>query len=45
VLAEAAKEKLDVAPIAGAKLAALVERLYSSPAEVVALVKKINAAH
>jgi tripartite-type tricarboxylate transporter receptor subunit TctC len=45
LLAEAARQALDVDPVSGAEMQALVERLYRAPPEVVDLVQKINAAH
>jgi tripartite-type tricarboxylate transporter receptor subunit TctC len=44
LLAEAARQSLDVDPVSGAELQALVERLYRAPPDVVELVQKINGA-
>lgn len=43
-LAEAAKLKLEIAPVPGAEMQALVEQLYTAPPDVIELVKKINNA-
>ena len=45
LLADAAKQSLDVDPVSGAEMQTLIERLYRSPPEVVELAKKINNAH
>jgi tripartite-type tricarboxylate transporter receptor subunit TctC len=42
--AEAKKLKLEVAPVPGQEMQALVDQLYASPADVIDLVKKINSA-
>ena len=42
--AEAAKLKLEVAPVPGTEMQELVEQLYGSPPDVIELVKKINSA-
>jgi tripartite-type tricarboxylate transporter receptor subunit TctC len=42
--AEAAKLKLEIAPVSGGEMQDLVEQLYSSPPDVIELVKKINSA-
>ncbi len=44
LLAEAATQRLDIDPVSGAEIAALVERLYGTPPDVLDLVRKINAA-
>ena len=44
LLAEAAAQGLDVDPVSGAEIAALVDRLYATPPEVLELVRKINAS-
>ncbi len=44
LIAEAARQMLDVDPVGGAEMQALVNRLYDTPPEVVELVRKINAA-
>jgi tripartite-type tricarboxylate transporter receptor subunit TctC len=44
LLAEAAAQGLDVDPVSGAEIAALVDRLYGTPPEVLELVRKINAS-
>jgi hypothetical protein len=44
LLAEAAAQGLDVDPVSGAEIAALVDRLYGTPPEVLDLVRKINAS-
>ena len=44
LLAEAAGQGLDVDPVSGAEITALVDRLYGTPPEVLELVRKINAA-
>jgi hypothetical protein len=41
--AEAAKLKLEAAPVSGTEMQALVEQVYASPPDVIALVKKISA--
>jgi tripartite-type tricarboxylate transporter receptor subunit TctC len=42
--AEAAKLKLEIAPVPGGEMQELVEQLYDSPSDVIELVKKINSA-
>jgi tripartite-type tricarboxylate transporter receptor subunit TctC len=42
--AEAAKLKLEVAPVAGTEMQDLVAQLYQAPPDVIELVKKINSA-
>src|SRR5215468_641924 len=44
LIAESARMMLDVDPVNGLELQALVERLYDTPPEVIDLVKRINAA-
>ena len=44
VLADAAREGLAVDPVPGSELAAVVERLYETPASVLEIVKAINLA-
>jgi tripartite-type tricarboxylate transporter receptor subunit TctC len=44
VLAEAARQNLEVDPIGGSELQALIERLYAAPPEVIDLVQQISAA-
>ena len=44
LLAEAATQGLDVDPVSGAEIAALVDRLYGTPPDVLDLVRKINAS-
>ena len=44
LLAEAAAQGLDVDPVSGAEIAELVNRLYITPADILDLVRKINAA-
>ncbi len=44
LLAEAAKLKLEIAPVAGAEMQALVAELYTAPPDVIELVRKINSA-
>jgi tripartite-type tricarboxylate transporter receptor subunit TctC len=45
LLAEAARQSLDVDPVSGAEMQALVERLYRAPPDVIDdLVQKINSA-
>jgi tripartite-type tricarboxylate transporter receptor subunit TctC len=44
LLADAARQSLDIDPVSGAEMQALVERLYRAPPEVVDLAKKINNA-
>lgn len=44
LLAEAANQGLDVDPVSGAEIAALVDRLYGTPPDVLDLVRKINAS-
>ena len=41
---EAARLKLEIAPVPGREMQALVEQLYSSPPDVIELLKKINSA-
>jgi tripartite-type tricarboxylate transporter receptor subunit TctC len=43
LLAEAAKLKLEIAPVRGREMQELVEQLYGSPPDVIELVKKINS--
>ena len=42
--AEAARQNLDVDAVSGDEMQSLIERLYASPAPVIDLVRKINAA-
>jgi tripartite-type tricarboxylate transporter receptor subunit TctC len=42
--AEAATQSLDIDPVSGAEIAALVDRLYATPPDVLDLVRKINAS-
>ena len=44
LLAEAATQGLDIDPVSGAEIAALVDRLYATPADVLDLVRRINAS-
>jgi hypothetical protein len=44
LIAEAAAQGLDIDPVSGAEIAALVDRLYGTPADVLDLVRKINAS-
>jgi hypothetical protein len=44
LLAEVATQGLDIDPVSGAEIAALVDRLYGTPADVLDLVRKINAS-
>jgi tripartite-type tricarboxylate transporter receptor subunit TctC len=44
LVAEAARQKLDVDPVGGVEMQALIERLYATPPDVLELVHKINAA-
>jgi tripartite-type tricarboxylate transporter receptor subunit TctC len=44
LLAEAATQGLDIDPVSGVEIAALVDRLYGTPADVLDLVRKINAS-
>jgi tripartite-type tricarboxylate transporter receptor subunit TctC len=44
LLAEAATQGLDIDPVSGAEIAGLVDRLYGTPADVLDLVRKINAS-
>ena len=44
LLAEAASQGLDVDPVAGAEIAALVQRLYETPPDVLDLVRRISAS-
>ena len=41
--ADAAKLKLDIDPVPGTEMQTLVDQLYSAPAGVVELVKKISS--
>jgi tripartite-type tricarboxylate transporter receptor subunit TctC len=43
--ADAAKQRLEAEPVAGTEMQELVNQLYTSPPEVIELVKKINSAH
>jgi tripartite-type tricarboxylate transporter receptor subunit TctC len=43
LLADAKKANLDVDPVSGTQMQALIERLYAAPAQVLDLVRKINA--
>jgi tripartite-type tricarboxylate transporter receptor subunit TctC len=45
LIAEAAKQGLEVDPVSGAEMQELVDRLHTAPPEVVDLVKKIVAGH
>jgi hypothetical protein len=42
LLAEAARQSLDVDPVSGAEMEGLINRIYRAPQEVIDLVKKIN---
>ena len=44
LLAEASRQSLDIDPVRGSEMAALVERLHQAPAEVIDLVRRIKAA-
>ena len=44
LLAEAAKQGLDVDPVGGAEIEALVQRLYTTPPDVLDIVKRISAS-
>jgi len=44
LMAEASRQGLDVDPVSGREMQALVGRLYEAPAAVIDLVRKINAA-
>jgi tripartite-type tricarboxylate transporter receptor subunit TctC len=44
LIAEAAKQSLEVDPVSGRELQELVGRIYETPPEVIDVVKKINAA-
>jgi tripartite-type tricarboxylate transporter receptor subunit TctC len=44
LLAEVATQGLDIDPVSGAEIAARVDRLYGTPADVLDLVRKINAS-
>ena len=44
LLAEAATQGLDIDPVSGGEIAALVDRLYATPPDVLDLVRKINAS-
>jgi tripartite-type tricarboxylate transporter receptor subunit TctC len=44
LLNAAAQQSLDIDPVSGAEMQSLIERLYGSPAPVLDLVRKINAA-
>ena len=44
LVAEAARQNLEVDPVSGSEIDALVRRIYDTPAEVVELVRKINDA-
>ena len=44
VIAEGVKEGMDIDPVSGSDLQALIQRLYTTPPEVLALVRKFNEA-
>src|SRR4029079_10735401 len=44
LLADAAGQGLDIDPVSGGEIAALVDRLYATPPDVLDLVRKINAS-
>ena len=44
LLAEASAQGLDIDPVSGSEMAALVQRLYDTPPDVLDLVRKINAS-
>jgi tripartite-type tricarboxylate transporter receptor subunit TctC len=44
LLAEAAKQGLDIDPVGGAEIDALVQRVYATPPDVLELVRRINAS-
>jgi tripartite-type tricarboxylate transporter receptor subunit TctC len=44
LLAEAAKQGLDIDPVGGVEIDALVQRLYATPPDVLELVRRINAS-
>lgn len=44
LLAEATKQGLDIDPVGGAEIDALVQRVYATPPDVLELVRRINAA-
>ena len=44
VIADAAKEGMDIDPVPGSELQSLVQRLYDTPPDVIALVRKFNDA-
>ena len=43
LLAEAARQGLEIAPVSGVEMEALVDRLHQAPPEVIDLVRRINA--
>jgi tripartite-type tricarboxylate transporter receptor subunit TctC len=45
LIADAAKQHLDIDPVSGSEMQNIVDRVYAAPPEVVDLVKKIVAAH
>jgi len=44
LLAEAAKLGLDIDPVGGVEIDALVQRIYATPPDVLELVRRINAS-
>jgi len=44
LLSEAGKQGLDIDPVSGAEIAALVRRVYDTPPDVIELVRRINAS-
>jgi hypothetical protein len=44
LLSEAARQNLDIDAVGGSEMQSLIEKLYRSPAPVLDLVRKINAA-
>jgi hypothetical protein len=44
LLAEATRQGLDVDPVSGAEIDALVQRVYATPPDVLELVRRINAS-
>src|SRR3954447_17689580 len=44
ILGEAATQGLDIDPVSGSEIAELVNRIYTTPADVLELVRKINAS-
>jgi hypothetical protein len=44
LIAEAARQMLEVDPVSGSEIDGLIRRIYDTPAGVIDIVRKINAA-